>query len=1025
MIVEKLDRDFVKGIPKLVRQKDIAEQIDSINNADLLPHLFRVKGEPFSLKDRPQFDVLFEKTLYPDTIVMSGRQLGKCERCTKKDDDLALRDMFGRRLDTTFDNPAINYVASERDSKSHAGRVAGYMSPGLKQILEIKTALGRTLHVSEDHGIRTFYGYEKAGDLSVGSRVMTLRKCYSFGVRKESEYRVALTAYLIGDGCCGLGHDYVEITGVGAVVDHVKRLCSEEELRVRPYQGKAHVFHLAFRKCAAIRKFIAEDGIYGKYSYEKSIPDWVFELDREGARLFVECLWATDGSVKRDKRGFACIDYCSTSKLLASDVRALLSKFGIATHMRVKKCGYRGKDGVYHRCRDAFVIRVYGYQSQKMFLETFDVPGKPSFKIHSSDCGQDDRSNRDTLPAEGNRLIERLAGYLDDPRRPGKMLRGMSLNSFSENIVGELRRKPKYQLSRFKLLKYLSAFKAMGLYDKPEYKQLKDFADGDVIYDKVVSIRNIGLHPTFDIEVGEYHNFVSDNICVHNSMTLSRSEVFLPLCIPQFQLLYVAPLQEQTRRYSDLYLTEAIRSCPLAQKLQSKSMAGVLSDAKIISATGHQTFANGAGIQLTYAKTSADRARGIMADMIDFDEIQDQSDETVPIISESLTSSKYGCRRFTGTAKVTENYIETLWQKSSMSEWVMKCEGCGTRAIPTLDFGVLKMIGADGLHCLHCGKRLNVRNGQWISAYPDRQYSFRGYHIPQVVCPAIVDNMNNWQKLLRKLTTGTLATFIQENLGISYSVGQRLLTRQDIARQSTLPSTKRLQELLEANPTRYSFIVAGIDWGGAELSSFTVITVIGIRPNGRIDTLWARRYRGYDPDEQMQDIAKICRFYKCVAVAADAGMGLDKNQILAKRFGLPIVQMQYTRQLKLFGKNQSRGRTNVVQCWTIDKVMALDTLFLAIRHGRIFFPSDSFDIYTDDLLSPYETTTEVGGITHRLYLRNQSHPDDFCHALCFASMLAMKLLGMAVDDMIPETAFGGGKTDDEAPVDDRLDPKEV
>ena len=1020
-----IDRDFIKKVPSLVKDSEIAAQINATNNAALLPHLFRVKGEPFSLKDRPQFDVLFEKTLYPDTIVMSGRQLGKCERCTKKDDDLALRDMFGRRLDTTFDNPAINYVASERDSTSHVGRVAGYMSPGLKQILEIKTALGRTLHVSEEHGIRTFDGYEKAGNLSVGSRVMTLRKCYSFGVRKESEYRVALTAYLIGDGCCGLGRDAVEITGVGAVVDHVKSLCSEEELRVRPYQGKSHVFHLAFRKCAAIRKFIAEDGIYGKYSYEKSIPDWVFELDREGARLFVECLWATDGSVKRDKLGFACIDYCSTSRLLASDVRALLSKFGIATHMRVKKCGYRGKDGAYHRCRDAFVIRVYGYQSQKMFLETFDVPGKPSFKIHSSDCGQDDRSNRDTLPADGNRLIERLAGYLDDPRRPGKMLRGMSLNSFSENVVGELRRKPKYRLSRFKLSKYLSAFKDMGLGDKPEYKQLEDFANGEVIYDKVVSIRNIGLHPTFDIEVGEYHNFISDNICVHNSMTLSRSEVFLPLCIPQFQLLYVAPLQEQTRRYSDLYLTEAIRSCPLAQKLQSKSMAGVLSDAKIISATGHQTFANGAGIQLTYAKTSADRARGIMADMIDFDEIQDQTDETVPIISESLTSSKYGCRRFTGTAKVTENYIETLWQKSSMCEWVMKCEGCGTWAIPNLDGGVLKMIGADGLHCLHCGKRINVRNGQWVGGYEDRMYSFRGYHIPQVVCPAIVDDMNNWQKLLRKLTTGTLATFIQENLGISYSVGQRLLTRHHIKQQSVLPSTKRLQEEVKTNPGRYSFIVAGIDWGGAELSSFTVITVIGIRPNGRIDTLWARRYRGYDPDEQMTDIAKICRFYNVVAVAADAGMGLDKNQILAKRFGLPIVQMQYTRQLKLFGKNQSRGRTNVVQCWTIDKVMALDTLFLAIRNGRIFFPKDGFDIYTDDLLSPYETTTEVGGMTHRLYLRNASHPDDFCHALCFASMVAMKLLGLSVDDMIPESAFGGGLTNDEAPIDDRLDPKEV
>jgi len=512
------------------------------------------------------------------------------------------------------------------------------------------------------------------------------------------------------------------------------------------------------------------------------------------------------------------------------------------------------------------------------------------------------------------------------------------------------------------------------------------------------------------------------------SMSLSRSEIFNLLSIPNFQMLYVAPLQEQTRRYSDLYINEAIQSCPLAQRLQQSDMTGVLSDAKILRATFHQSFANGSGIQLTYAKSSGDRVRGVQSDGIDFDEIQDQSGEVIPIIQESLTASdKFGYSRYTGTAKVTENLIEAKWQKSSQCEWVMKCSGCGYYNIPTLDGKVLQMIQADGMHCVHCSKKLNVREGQWIAAYPSRMKSFRGYHIPQVVCPFIVENRNNWDKLLHKLMTGVLATFIQENLGISYSVGQRLLTMQHIRRQCTLPNTKRLQELVKANPGRYSFIVAGIDWGGAELTSFTVITVIGIRPNGRIDVLWARRYRGFDPDEQMTDIAKICRFYGVTAVAADAGMGLDKNQILAKRFSLPIVQMQYTRQLKLFGRNQSRGRTNVVQCWTIDKVMALDVLFLAIRNGRIFFPNEEgfITVHLPDLLSPYESTTEVGGLTHRLYLRSESQPDDFCHALCFACMMAMKLMGMAVDDMIPESAFGGGRTDDEAPMDDRLDPNEA
>lgn len=504
------------------------------------------------------------------------------------------------------------------------------------------------------------------------------------------------------------------------------------------------------------------------------------------------------------------------------------------------------------------------------------------------------------------------------------------------------------------------------------------------------------------------------------SSSLSRSEIFNLLSIPEFQMLYVAPLQEQTRRYSDLYINEAIQSCPLAQTLQAKNMAGVLSDAKIINATGHKTFANGSGLQLTYAKTSADRARGIMADMIDFDEIQDQSGETLPIIQESLTSSeKFGCSRYTGTAKVVENLIEAKWQQSSQCEWVMKCSHCGYHNIPTLDGKVLNMIQADGMHCAHCGGKLNVVEGQWVPAYPSRMKSFRGYHIPQVVCPFIVNSRNNWDKLLHKLMNGVLATFIQENLGISYSVGQRLLTQADIVKQCCLPDIKTLQDNLD----RYSYTVAGIDWGGAELQSFTVITVIGIRPDGRIDVLWAKRYRGFDPDEQLVDIAKTCRFYKCSAVAADLGMGMDKNLMLVKRFGLPVVQMMYTRQNKLFGRNKSSGATSRVQCWTIDKVMALDVLFMTIKNGRIYFPKTGMESFTPDLLSPYETTTEVGGIEHRLYLRSEGQPDDFCHALCFSSMAAMRLMGLNVDDMVPNTAFGGGLVSGR-PEDNFIDPRE-
>lgn len=521
---------------------------------------------------------------------------------------------------------------------------------------------------------------------------------------------------------------------------------------------------------------------------------------------------------------------------------------------------------------------------------------------------------------------------------------------------------------------------------------LKDYPQFKVMYERQ-------LVPDLIIKSGRQ---------IGKTQNLARSEVLNMLTIPNLQTLYIAPLQEQARRYSDLILNEAIKSCPLAVSLQNQALTGVLSDAKIMNATGHKSFANGSGVVLTYAKSSADRVRGLEEENCDFDEIQSQSADTIPIVKETMTSAKLGFSRYTGTAMVVENLIESLWQKSSQTEWVMKCTGCGYHNIPTMEGKVLNMIQADGMHCVHCGKKLNVRDGKWVSGFPNRFNSFRGYHIPQVVVPAIVENPQKWNRLLTKLMNGVLATFIQENLGISYSVGQRLITLADLVKQSCLPDTKYLQEHLD----RYSFTVAGIDWGGAELQSFTVITVVGVRPDGRLDVLWARRFRGFDPDDQLTEIAKVCRFYGTTVVAADAGMGLDKNRMLVKRFGLPVTQMMYTRQLKLFGKNRSGGATNAVQCWTIDKVMALDTLFLSIKNGRIFFPKDDLfrTQFFQDILSPYEGTTEVGGIDHRIYLRSEGQPDDFCHALCFASMAAMRLMGMSVDDMIPDTAFGGGIT---------------
>lgn len=506
---------------------------------------------------------------------------------------------------------------------------------------------------------------------------------------------------------------------------------------------------------------------------------------------------------------------------------------------------------------------------------------------------------------------------------------------------------------------------------------------------------------------------------VGKSLSLSRSEILDCITTPQLQLLYVAPLQSQAQRYSTLYVKEAIQSCPFALKLQEKSLEGVLSDSKIMKAVGHQSFANGAGLQLMYAKTSPDRARGIMADRIDFDEVQDQLFDSVPIISQSLKASKYGIRKFTGTAKTLDNTIERLWQQSSKREWIMRCPHCGYDNIPTKDGGIANMPQPDGMHCVNprCRGKLDVRQGRWIAFAPERDNQFRGFHIPQVVLPFMVEHEVNWNLIWNDIQKLPESLVMQEVFGISESSGTRIIDETHIRQQSTLPTMTVLSENLD----RYVMTLSGIDWGGAEENSFTVHVIIGIRVDGRVDVLYAQRYHAFDPDRMFLNIAKAHFKYKCQIAAADYGLGFQNNLILMNRFGINVVQMNFVRQNTPLGfKKTNRGDDR----WTIDKTSGLRAMFMAIKYGRIYFPPYlEFEPYTADLLSPYEHIIDTSGITTVVYLRDPARPDDFAMALCFVLMAAVKVVGLDILDLIPQTAFAGGNSAGK-PEDILVDPKD-
>lgn len=487
---------------------------------------------------------------------------------------------------------------------------------------------------------------------------------------------------------------------------------------------------------------------------------------------------------------------------------------------------------------------------------------------------------------------------------------------------------------------------------------------------------------------------------IGKTLNLSRSETLDMITVPNFQILYVAPLQDQSKRYSTLYLNEAIQSCAWAKRLQDRKLEGVLSDSKIMTSVFHKSFANGSGVQCMYAKTSADRARGIMADRIDYDEIQDQSIDVIPVIEQSLKASKWGLQRFTGTAKTVDNTIERLWQQSSQAEWCMRCPHCGRWNVPVKD-NIVNMPQPDGMHCVYsdCRGLLNVRDGKWIHFNESEKGKFDGYHVPQVIIPFMVENRPSWELIWHDIQNLPPSIVMQEIYGISESAGARIISESDIRRQSTLPSMNVLRDNLD----RYMYRVCGVDWGGAEQNSFTVVTVIGITASGRVDVLFAQRFVGIDPDVMYTQIAKAYNRYFCTAMACDYGLGFQNNLIMMNRYGCRVTQMQFVRSNQTISFHTT-GRGD--DRWSVDKLTALRCLFMSIKYGRIYFPPyDEFEIYSRDLLSPFEHVADTSGLSTVVYLRDPSRPDDFCMALTFACMAAIKLAGLDLLDLVPKTAF--------------------
>lgn len=374
------------------------------------------------------------------------------------------------------------------------------------------------------------------------------------------------------------------------------------------------------------------------------------------------------------------------------------------------------------------------------------------------------------------------------------------------------------------------------------------------------------------------------------STSLAAHGVVLANSVPFFKTLFVTPLYEQIRRFSNNYVRSFIDQSPIkAQWMGTDTENNVL----------QRSFKNKSMMLFSFALLDADRCRGISADRVAIDEVQDMDPAHIPVIQETMSYSRFAMTHYTGTPKSLDNPLEGLYQRSSGAEWFIPCDSCKHWNIPSREYDLDAMIGpyrddisekSPGTVCAKCQKPVNPRNGRWVHRHPERRWAFAGYHVPQLLLPLHYGDPDKWSTLLMKREgyNYTQAQFYNEVLGESIDAGQKLVSETDLRNACVLPwENKREPEpRCFENLDEYKQRILAIDWGGGgeEGVSFTALAVLGFRPDGVIDVIWGKRLSlGGEHLAEAVECMKWSQRFRCDFVVHDyTGAGAVRETVMVQ-----------------------------------------------------------------------------------------------------------------------------------------------
>ena len=443
-------------------------------------------------------------------------------------------------VEALFRSPRpLKTISLDERGRLVSRQVLRVVANGPKPVFRVITRLGRSMTVTDNHPFLTLEGWKELRTLTIGDRIAVPRRLPLPPLTQAGEpYQlVSLAAFLSEGNACHPSGVYVynnDRAFIEDFVTHVSRFdltvptVKQRDGLYEVYAGtgrqttfdKTHVpwnkgrhayarsgSHGLFPEAprSGFRRWIETLGLVGLKATEKFIPDFIFTLPQAELALFLGRLWSGDGHIWAP-RGSHMPFYATSSERLASQVQHLLLRLGLIGILKRKRFKYRGA------VRPGYVVMLCGKIHVMRFIERIGpylVGQEHSLQQlrRHYDAVSDDKESKDTIPPLIKHRVRKAKDRMGLTWVQLEQRSGLSMKEFYGGLH------PYKRGFRRSTIQRLGEFL--------EDQALLDHANSDVYWDEMRSIEPCGIEPTYDLEVEGTHNFVANDLLIHNSHSVA------------------------------------------------------------------------------------------------------------------------------------------------------------------------------------------------------------------------------------------------------------------------------------------------------------------------------------------------------------------------------------------------------------------------------------------------------------------------------------------------------------------------